>query len=282
MLPWQPTRADLCWCWSARAVGIRGGSPWRPWLRLSGQVQVPPNYVLQRTPGTFYVSTNHRGPAPLNTALGGAEDTHAMFNLKSVALVLFVMFPLLGANRPLEACTRIMPISIEGMLKGTDVIVRAIAGEYELPAIGERFRHGFQLGTIRFTVVETLKGQATSGVVVLPGVLTERDDFNDHEPPSRFVRPEGRHGDCGATAYRRGAEFLLFLQQHDGRHRIFPEALGPVNEQLRGPEDAWRKWVKAMLNTQPASPPNTRVKPAGLNTEMPVVTQSRRGLRAGR
>ena len=28
-----------------------------------------PNYVLQRTPGTFYVSTYHRGPAPLNTAL---------------------------------------------------------------------------------------------------------------------------------------------------------------------------------------------------------------------
>ena len=28
------------------------------------------NYVLQRTPGTFYVSTYHRGPAPLNTALG--------------------------------------------------------------------------------------------------------------------------------------------------------------------------------------------------------------------
>ena len=25
--------------------------------------------MLQRTPGTFYVSTHHRGPAPLNTAL---------------------------------------------------------------------------------------------------------------------------------------------------------------------------------------------------------------------
>lgn len=29
------------------------------------------NYVLQRTPGASYVSTNHRGPAPLNTALCG-------------------------------------------------------------------------------------------------------------------------------------------------------------------------------------------------------------------
>jgi hypothetical protein len=28
------------------------------------------NYALQRMPGTSYVPTNHRGPAPLNTALG--------------------------------------------------------------------------------------------------------------------------------------------------------------------------------------------------------------------
>ena len=31
---------------------------------------MPPNYVSQRTPGTSYVSTYLRGPAPLNTALG--------------------------------------------------------------------------------------------------------------------------------------------------------------------------------------------------------------------
>ena len=30
---------------------------------------MPSNYVLQRTPGTSYVSTYLRGPAPLNTAL---------------------------------------------------------------------------------------------------------------------------------------------------------------------------------------------------------------------
>src|SRR5688572_12280578 len=33
-----------------------------------------PNYVLQRTPGTFYVLTYHRGPAPLNTALGSMTN----------------------------------------------------------------------------------------------------------------------------------------------------------------------------------------------------------------
>jgi hypothetical protein len=45
--------------------------------------------VLQRTPGTFYVSTYHRGPAPLNTALEpmpNAEDTR---DLKFAAKLLF-------------------------------------------------------------------------------------------------------------------------------------------------------------------------------------------------
>lgn len=36
-------------------------------LGIRGQ---EPTYALQRQPGTSYVSTNHRGPAPLNTALG--------------------------------------------------------------------------------------------------------------------------------------------------------------------------------------------------------------------
>src|SRR5687767_5148530 len=33
-----------------------------------------PNYVLQRTPGTSLVSTEHCGPAPLNTALGCSPE----------------------------------------------------------------------------------------------------------------------------------------------------------------------------------------------------------------
>src|SRR5687767_4594037 len=33
------------------------------------------NYVLQRTPGTSYVSAYLRGPAPLNTALGPMDES---------------------------------------------------------------------------------------------------------------------------------------------------------------------------------------------------------------
>lgn len=36
------------------------------------------NYVLQRTPGTFYVSTYLRGPAPLNTALAANRTLGTM------------------------------------------------------------------------------------------------------------------------------------------------------------------------------------------------------------
>ena len=69
--------------------GVRGASAVRPFRRAPAEAQrnrfglregAPPgpyrcvaalqsNYVLQRTPGTFYVLTYHRGPAPLNTAL---------------------------------------------------------------------------------------------------------------------------------------------------------------------------------------------------------------------
>lgn len=174
-----------------------------------------------------------------------------MVKYTRIPLVLSIVTAVLAFGDPLAACTRVMPISIEGLLEDADRIVRATASAYEVPAIGRRFRQGFQLGTIRFTVLETIKGQEPSALIVLPGVLTERDDFNDHEAPYSFVRPEGRHGDCGATAYRRGAEFLLFLEQIDGRYHILPEALAPVNEQLHDSNDAWLTWVKAVLATKP-------------------------------
>jgi len=165
-----------------------------------------------------------------------------------VALPALVLGLLLLVGRPLEACTRVMPISLDEMLAGADLIVRVRATEYATPALGERFRQGFQPGSVRFTVLETIKGTVGATSVVLPGVLTERDDFNDHEPPYRFVRPEGRHGDCFADAYRSQAEFLLFLTGHEGHYVLYPEALGPVNEQLRGGAgDPWLAWVKAAL-----------------------------------
>ena len=175
-----------------------------------------------------------------------------------------------------------MPISVDEMLEGANLIVRVSANEYAVPAQGERFRLGFQLGAIRFVVLETVKGDASVSSVVLPGVLTERDDFNDHDPPYRFVRPEGRHGNCFADAYRRGAQFLLFLVGEGGHYGLYPEALGPVNEQLRSTDDPWLVWVKAARGRQVAGTPNKRVQPAATHEVAPVAASGRRGLRADR
>jgi hypothetical protein len=59
-----------------------------------------PNYVLQRTPGTFLVSSKLRGPAPLNTALGCKMLTQTstplprwQIGLASIPLQLIAIFP---------------------------------------------------------------------------------------------------------------------------------------------------------------------------------------------
>src|SRR6185503_20371718 len=72
--------------------------------------------------------------------------------------------------------------------------------------------------------------------------------------PYRFVRPGGRSGSCFANSYKKGAQFLLFLKRSNFRPEtntgftINISALGPTNEQLRGPGDPWIEWVKAYLS----------------------------------
>ncbi len=158
---------------------------------------------------------------------------------------LVVAVAALAISQPSEACTRIGPVSQRAMIAGATLIVRATAVEYATPAQGERFRQGFRAGTVRFVVLETIKGAGPIEEVVLPGILTDADDFNDHAPPYRFVRPEGRHGDCFGSAYRRGAQFLLFLGRSEGVLHLYSEPLGPVNEQLRDETDPWLLWVRA-------------------------------------
>jgi hypothetical protein len=81
--------------------------------------------------------------------------------------------------------------------------------------------------------------------LILPGYLMDRDDFNDHEAPYSFVRPNGRSGSCFANSYRSGAEFLLMLRKRpSGDYTVNWYALGPVNEQLRSESDPWLLWVR--------------------------------------
>lgn len=146
-----------------------------------------------------------------------------------------------------DACSIVGPISVDRMLRGADVIVRAVARDYVTPATPGVLAPA--PGTVRFEVRETLKWSIGTQPLVLPGVLTDRDDFNDQVPPYTFVRPAGRRGNCVATDYRTGAEFLLFLERTATGYRVFREPLGPVNEQLHAPDDEWIRWVKAALAT---------------------------------
>lgn len=81
--------------------------------------------------------------------------------------------------------------------------------------------------------------------LIIPGTLSEGDDFNDHPPPYRFVRPGGRMGSCFANNYRVGAQFLLLLAKtKSGEYTPSWYALGPVNEQLHSESDPWLLWVR--------------------------------------
>ncbi len=81
--------------------------------------------------------------------------------------------------------------------------------------------------------------------------LSDRDDFNDHVPPYRFVRPNGRHGSCYANTYRLGAQFLLILKKKaSGEFTVNWSGLGPVNAQLHSSSDPWLLWVREQAKKQ--------------------------------
>ena len=111
------------------------------------------------------------------------------------------------------ACSRRDAVSSVDMVNHADAIVRAAAVEYVKPP--RRFFPVWTDGepdtTVRFEVFEIIRGPMPS-LLILPGYLSDWDDFNDHVPPYRFVRPNGRHGSCYANTYREG-QFLLILKK---------------------------------------------------------------------
>jgi hypothetical protein len=141
---------------------------------------------------------------------------------------------LLGISAPGYPCSIVRSVSPEEIVHDADVIVRAVAVGYAVNA-----------STVRFKTIEVVKGNEVPSTIDLPGDLVDRDDFNDGNVPYKFVRPNGRHGNCFATSYRLGAEFLLMLKlRADSSYTVHWAALGPVNEQLRSADDPWLLWVR--------------------------------------
>jgi hypothetical protein len=99
-----------------------------------------------------------------------------------------------------------------------------------------------------FKVLRVLKGSlASDATITLTGHLESSDDWNDRPVPYDFVRRGGRQGNCYAFGYRQDGEYLLFLNPGStpGETAWIAHwaALSPTNEQLRGPDDPWLKWV---------------------------------------
>ena len=131
------------------------------------------------------------------------------------------------------------PVAPQKLVARAEAIYLVQANGYQTePASGVRGAGGL----IRFSVVSTLKGPKADSLRI-SGRLTSKPDPNDVPIPYEFVRPDGRKGDCVATAYMTGQHYLVFLQM--GTPYWAP--LSAVNEQVSGVHDPWVLWAQQEL-----------------------------------
>lgn len=162
---------------------------------------------------------------------------------------------------PASACTVVGTIpSSQELVAQADVIVVAVAREFVpntepsrpidfISDIDDCVAAGILPGRVRFEVLETIKGQfGGQTLLVFPGGLTERDDFNDTPVPQNGPRAEAREGSW-AFSYRREAAYLLLLKSTNrGTLTPYWSALGRVNDQVHPEGDQWVEWVRRQAN----------------------------------
>ena len=177
---------------------------------------------------------------------------------------LSVILGTLSIADPAFSCSLGRAPSPVEMVIGADVIVRATAIEYAVVSgttiNGREVRTtGVPDARIRFRVESVVKGTYRAPDLVLPGYLSDQDDWNDQAVPYSMVRRNGRSGSCFANTYRKGAQFLLVMKRTGSVSSVFSSdteytvnwyALGPVNEQLRSSEDPWMQWVRDQVKAQ--------------------------------
>jgi hypothetical protein len=137
------------------------------------------------------------------------------------------------------ACSPDRINSPQQLVEQSDAIyrLRPLAFAEPLKVDPQRF-YPWPTTQIRFRVVGVAKGPARTSVV-LPGSFAEDRDPNDHGPPYRFVRKGGRGGNCYATSYLKGQEYLVFLKAGSA----YWSPLAPTTEEISGPRDPWLVWV---------------------------------------
>lgn len=98
---------------------------------------------------------------------------------------------------------------------------------------------------IVFRPIEWIRGDSSIKEVRILGQFVDVDDFNRLPVPYAWLRSAGQRGDCFAREYRRGAEYLLLLLKTTAGFTSTWAHLAPVNEQVKGADDAWVVWVRA-------------------------------------
>lgn len=135
---------------------------------------------------------------------------------------------------------------VRDMVRDSEVVVRAVAADSVGQSYNRDYEYHFDL--IRFESTEVLGGTLPDTEFNLEGFLVQRDEFNPGSVPYGHVRPSGSRG-CFAHGYRLGAEYLFLLNRVDRMDGLTPYwiALGPTNEQIRGADDPWVRWVREQL-----------------------------------
>lgn len=162
-----------------------------------------------------------------------------------------------------EQPDHLYPVShIEQMVREAEVVARAVAVD-TLPGLPLDSMAPYEAATgdpseivvgfpeIRFRTNEILRGPFPTTEFTFHGIVAEADDFNTLPVPYRMVRPSGQRGNCYARDYRLGSEYLFLLKRRDGALTPHWIALGPTNEQIRGDDDPWVKWVREQLAEDP-------------------------------
>ena len=168
--------------------------------------------------------------------------------------VMFLILIIL-VSKPVLACS----IAGDGkehqvgkeIVQFSDLILHVVALDYvKLPRYDPRkdsfFTNASADSTVRFRVVEVVKGKYEPKEIVLSGFLGNSDYWNDSKTvPYNFVRPSGRSGSCFANTYRQGGEFLFMLKKtKTGEYTQFWYVLAPTEEQIHPRNDSWLQWVK--------------------------------------
>lgn len=112
----------------------------------------------------------------------------------------------------------------KAVVAAADVILRVKAQEYA-PSAQSRPAEWLPEKNVRFLLEEVVKGSYAKPDIILPGVLSDTDDWNRGSPPYTTARPSADAG-CFAIAYREGGQFLLMLRKWNASFGGRPNADG--------------------------------------------------------